>query len=239
MILTNDQMGKVKMKKGKGFTLIELVVVIAIIGVIMSFVLPSISSVMERSRRSAAQNCLKKIADAYLMYREDKGSFVKTDGSAIGNINEFALTLAQEGFLNDPNCYVFPSDSLAQSTNKAKKTTIVHGDGVTRTDCWGTGPFTEDSFSVCIAIDLPDSCQPNTTPIAWTRELGEDGYWSDTKGVFGKKGGFIAFLDGKVKWFDNVVNKLMKADMTATTSKIQEALPTGYVIIKGSGRTNL
>jgi prepilin-type N-terminal cleavage/methylation domain-containing protein len=237
MVLTNDQMGKVKMKKGKGFTLIELVVVIAIIGVMMSFVLPSISGVMERSRRSAAQNCLKKIADAYLMYREDKGSFVKIDGSAINNIKEFALTLAQEGFLNDPNCYVFPSDSLAQSTNKVKRNTLVHGNGIAEVDCWGTNNTSDNSFSVFIAIDIPDSCQPNTTPIAWTRGLEDSGNWSSANGVFGVKGGFIAFLDGKVKWFDNVVNKLMKYDMTTTTSKISDTLPAGCVIIKGSGRT--
>jgi prepilin-type N-terminal cleavage/methylation domain-containing protein len=216
-----------KMQRRKGFTLVELVVVIAIIGVMMGFVLPSIGGVLERSRRSAAQNCVKKIADAYLMYRGDKGSF---DG--VANIGEFALLLAREGFLNDPNCYVFASDSLAQSTNKVKKSTIVHGDGIQETGCW-TNAKNSDSFSVNIVIDLPDSCQPNATPIAFTRGLKSDGAWGD-KGVF-KKGGFIAFLDGKVKWFDSVADKLMKADMTGTTSNLKDAIPTDAKIINGTG----
>ncbi|MDR0740091.1 MAG: type II secretion system GspH family protein [Puniceicoccales bacterium] len=223
------------MKKERGFTLIELIVVISIIGVLMGFILPSISGVIERSRRSAAQNCLKKIADAYLMYREDKGSFVQSDGiSPINTIKEFALTLAREGLLNDPNSYVFASDALAQSVNKAKRNTIVHGDGVTETDCW-TSDSHADGFSVNIIVDLPDSCQPNTTPIAYTRGLETNGRWSDTRGVFRKKGGFIAFLDGKVKWFDNVENKLMRADITNTTSNLRDTIPSDARIIGGAG----
>jgi prepilin-type N-terminal cleavage/methylation domain-containing protein len=222
-----------KVKK-RGFTLIELVVVIAIIGALMAFVVPSISGVMERSRKSAAQNCLKKVADAYLMYREDKGDFVDSNGNAIGKIEDFALALAREGFLNDPNCYVFPSDSSARSTNSVKKSTIVHADGQTETGCW-TNASNANSFSVNIIIGLADSCQPNTTPIAYTRGLQTNGTWLDTTGVFGKKGGFIAFLDGKVKWFDNVQNKLMKADMTGTTSDLRDTIPSDAKIINGTG----
>jgi hypothetical protein len=105
-------------------------------------------------------------------------------------------------------------------------------------DCWGSRTLTENSFSVLIAIDIPDSCQPNTTPIAWTRGVGTGGEWSSTNGVFGTKGGFIAFLDGKVKWFDNVVNKLMKYDMTTTVSKINSTLPLGCKIISGASMAN-
>jgi prepilin-type N-terminal cleavage/methylation domain-containing protein len=221
----------------ESFTLIELVVVIAIMGVLMAFVLPSIGSVMERSRKSASQNCMRQIANAYIMYRESNGSFVKSDGGVINNLSDFALALAQEGLLNDPNCYVFPSDALARSTNKVKKNTIVHGDGKEFTKCW-TNANADNNFSIFIIIDLPDSCQPNTTPIAYTRGLKEGengGDWDDANGVFGSKGGFIAFLDGKVKWFDDVKGKLMKADMTSTTNDIKATLPAGYKILRGGG----
>ncbi|MDR0418268.1 MAG: type II secretion system GspH family protein [Puniceicoccales bacterium] len=207
-----------------GFTLIELIVVIAIIGILMAFVLPSISGVLERSRRSAAQNSLKQIANAYIMYREENGGFSKLDGNAVNDVKDFALVLAQSGFLNDPNCYIFPSDAAARSINKIKRNTIVHGDGKTFTECW-TQTGRDDCFSVFIAIDLPESCLPNTTPIAFSRGLCDEN----------AKSGFIAFLDGKVKWFDDITKKLMKYDMTEAVSTIEDALPRGCKILKGSG----
>jgi type IV pilus assembly protein PilA len=182
------------MSKCKGFTLIELIVVISILGVLMSFVVPSISGVIERSRRSNALNCMKKLADGYLAYRELNGTYIRMDGYPVDSVRDFATLLAQEGLLNDPNCYVFSCDARANSVNKPKNNTIVHADGKTFADCWEN---TSDinSFSVNIIIDLPDSCRPNTTPIAYTRGLGSGGTWSEA-GPFGAKGGFIAFLDG-------------------------------------------
>jgi hypothetical protein len=133
--------------------------------------------------------------------------------------------LAKAGLLNDPNCYVFSSDSQARAANKPTKDTIVHADGQTPTNC-----FSGSIFSVNIVINLSDSCPPNTTPIIYTRGL-DSGTWDESNGVFGKKGGFIAFLDGQVKWFDNVVDKLMLADMTGTTSNIGDAIPSDAIVL--------
>jgi prepilin-type N-terminal cleavage/methylation domain-containing protein len=215
------------MSKKNGFTLVELIVVISIIGVLMAFVLPSIGGVLERSKRTNAQNCIKQLANAYLMYREDKGDFYDSEyGRLVYDVNGFAEVVAIEGLLNDPNCYVFSSDSQARAINTPTKDTIVHADGQNRTYC-----FPSRVFSVNIVINLSDSCPPNTTPIIYTRGLNSEGIWDEGNGVFGKKGGFIAFLDGQVKWFDNVQDKLMKADMTGTTSNINEAIPSGATVL--------
>jgi type II secretory pathway pseudopilin PulG len=74
-----------------------LIVVISIIGVLMAFVLPSIGGVIERSRRTNAQNCVKQLANAYLMYREDKGDFYHESGQLVSSIREFAEMLAKAG----------------------------------------------------------------------------------------------------------------------------------------------
>lgn len=51
------------MKKHQGFTLIELMVVVAIIGVISAIAFPSYNSYMKKSRRADAKVGLSKIAD--------------------------------------------------------------------------------------------------------------------------------------------------------------------------------
>jgi hypothetical protein len=93
------------------------------------------------------------------------------------------------------------------------------------------------NFSVEIIVGLSESCQENTTPIAYTRGLATTGAW--TTGVFGARGGFIAFLDGKVKWFEDVSGLLMKADMTASTDNIQETIPSGARILKSDNSSKV
>ena len=50
------------MRNNKGFTLIELMIVIAIIGVIMAYAIPSYQRQVIRSKRTEAQNTLVELA---------------------------------------------------------------------------------------------------------------------------------------------------------------------------------
>lgn len=59
----------------RGFTLVELLVVIAIIGVLIGLLLPAIQSARESARRSSCQNNLKQLATAVLLYESARKSF--------------------------------------------------------------------------------------------------------------------------------------------------------------------
>jgi prepilin-type N-terminal cleavage/methylation domain-containing protein len=239
-------MDKRKEKKVRGFTLIELLVVIMIIGILMAFVIPAIKGVIARARKSTAQNSLREIAKAYKIYMQEKGGLdatttglLKQDNSPINSVANFAKLMAQEGLLNDPNCYCFSFDSKVQAAGGVTKKTIMHGDGKTYTGCFPATSPTSPTFSVNIVVGVYEDGQENTTPIAYTRGFSPssgNGTLVAGDSVF-SDGGYIAFLDGSVKWFDNATNQLMKRDMTNTTSLIAEAIPTGSVILTANGTT--
>jgi len=60
---------------GHGFTLVEVLVVIAIIGVLVGLLLPAVQSSRESARRSACQNKLRQLALAACTYESSKRAF--------------------------------------------------------------------------------------------------------------------------------------------------------------------
>jgi prepilin-type N-terminal cleavage/methylation domain-containing protein len=212
-------------KRNSGFTLVELLVSIAVIGILTSMLVPVIGKVLEEGRKTKGSNALSQIAKAYLQYintREDISAINKAV-----KISDWALVLAQAGFLNDSRMYIFPYDVGASKIlskvicSPSKGTPDLAFSGAT-------------AFSVSVAIGVPVHSDSSITPIVWTRGLQPNGKWSTT-GVYGTKGGFIAFLDGHVEWFsdlgeDATNGKLVKSSDGTSTNNILESLNGGTTI---------
>jgi type IV pilus assembly protein PilA len=72
------------MKKDEGFTLIELMIVIAIIGILAAIAIPQFSAYRTRSYNSAAESDLRNAATAQEAYYVDNQTYEQTPTNLVG-----------------------------------------------------------------------------------------------------------------------------------------------------------
>ena len=69
---------KARRKRNKGFTLVELLVVIVVLAVLAAIVLPKFMNSSKRSKESALRSDLKLLRNAVDLFRTDTGLYPKT-----------------------------------------------------------------------------------------------------------------------------------------------------------------
>jgi type IV pilus assembly protein PilA len=69
--------------KDKGFSLVELTIVVAIIGVLAALAIPNFMSSSAKAKQNEAQLILKQIYEMQHAYRQDKDTYYPSDGSTI------------------------------------------------------------------------------------------------------------------------------------------------------------
>ncbi|KPJ93580.1 MAG: hypothetical protein AMJ53_06990 [Gammaproteobacteria bacterium SG8_11] len=127
-------------KTNKGFTLVELMVVVSILGVIAAIAIPSYNETVRKSRRSDAKVTLLKVSQNLERCFSQNNSYEVASGctnhnntsseegyytiTTVQNANTFALTAtAVAGQAADTHCATF---TLNQAGTK----------GSTHSDCW-------------------------------------------------------------------------------------------------------
>ncbi len=70
---------RVPLRKGRGFTLIEVLVVIAILGILAALIVPKIMGRPDEARRVAARQDVATIMQALKLYRLDNGRYPTAD----------------------------------------------------------------------------------------------------------------------------------------------------------------
>ena len=209
-----------------GFTLVELLTVIAVIGILAVILIPTVGGVQERARRAAAASQLRKIHGAYIAYT--------TEGTRARSINassiyDWARVLAQYGDFNQAENYIISEDPLVEFEEAFPA--VVATPPASGTGDWQVNSaFAAFPLSFAVANRL-SSQAPSTTPLAWTRGLNTNGRWSDfdaaNPGVYGADGGHVILLSGAVEFYEDLNNdggKLINYRTQQPTGNIADAL---------------
>ena len=129
-------------RKPLGFTLVELLVVISIIGMLMALLLPAVNAVRENGRRTQCANNQGQIAKAMFSYVTNKGSFPGYRGNRAGT---GATPLER-----DTSWFVAIAPQLERSDIKDRWASFVSGQNAL--------PFID--FLVCPS-DFPEQLTPS------------------------------------------------------------------------------
>jgi hypothetical protein len=240
------------------FTLIEVVFAITIIAILLSILLPAMSSIKLSAQKVKDVSNLQKIAEAWRECVINRGwTFGEGDGGdfwALESVERLAgvdKSSVSDMVLNDPYVWISSGDKYA---SKIIKDTICRFDSGTgkvvitypdlRNSCFSnvSNSFFSGYFvlSYCFIAHGPISNVPlDTTPLAFTRGLCSDGTWDEQAGLYGSKGGYVVYCDGHVVWFDgSKPAKFLKWDQSGYTSDIHYAVPLKSEITCGHKKIN-
>ena len=102
MKITKRGFSRIVFKEERGFTLVELITVVAIIAILAAVVTPSILKAIEGSRVVAAVSDIKVIKNAALVYYADTGQWPESPNSNGEGGGENNDPGGDPGFLADP-----------------------------------------------------------------------------------------------------------------------------------------
>ncbi|MBC3365063.1 type IV pilin protein [Pseudomonas sp. SWRI154] len=131
-------------RSNRGFTLIEIMIVIAIVGIVITIGYPSLSEYMKKGRRTEIAGLLSE--QAQILERHYSKANAYTNATGLSGGNDFysitATTLTEQAFtltamrrsgssMATDKCGDFTID------NTGKRDNVNAAAGVTAKDCWG------------------------------------------------------------------------------------------------------
>lgn len=130
-------------RSNRGFTLIEIMIVIAIIGIVMTIAMPSFTEYLNKGRRTDVAGLLSE--QAQLLERHYSKSSVYTNATGLSAGNDYysiTPTLTDQTFLltaTRKGGTAMATDKCGDFTltNTGARSMVNATDGLTTKDCWG------------------------------------------------------------------------------------------------------
>ena len=140
-----------KNTKKRGFTIVELVVVIAVIAILASVLVPTFSNIVKKAKESAAMQNARSAWTDYLADEAFKGNDLPTDGGCIYVENgdaKYGFEIVKGTFTGKEckktgahDCYTITDGKITvdESTKTAKTTSCTHTAPSAQSGGEGTG----------------------------------------------------------------------------------------------------
>jgi prepilin-type N-terminal cleavage/methylation domain-containing protein len=186
----------------RGFTLMELLAVIATIGVLAAILLPALARAREAGRRMSCMNNLSQLGLAMHLYAQEHNGQLPWSG---GNGNARCLVGYAQDYVVEPWSFVCPSDGGRYDLDDGVMTSVrFDGPSSFRTSYDYLGAYTD----AAITLPRPEQGIPKV-PVMW-----------DIRGFYGGSdnhvpgGGNVLWLDGTVDFLiaEKWVNGLLPAE---------------------------
>lgn len=186
----------------KAFTLVELLIVIAIIGLLASLIMPAIANALSTANKATSTNAAKQIVTSWIRYKGD----VVPPMLMTRTLYDWAARLAEKTDLNEPGLWLLNFDpAVAEKLSLGSAMPQYVAKQVGESGMWVVDP---EFKAFPVSWEVANGIEPTASskaPVIWTRGLKPDGTWDINDGVFGAKAaGNIGFVDGHVDWYTSL-----------------------------------